>query len=56
MLKILHYPDSSGEPTPDFPTDAEIELAERLRQQLEKQYLGPPASLSSVQQRPGEDH
>jgi len=49
MPDLLHVPKVGAEPTPNFPTDAEIELAEQLRQQLEKQYLGRSTALSSVQ-------
>jgi len=56
MLRILQPSDTSVEPTPDFATDAEIELAERLRHQLEERYLGPSAPPSSGHKRPGDDH
>jgi hypothetical protein len=49
MPDLLHAPKVGVEPTPDFPTDAEIEMAEQLRQQLEKRYLGPSTAPSSVQ-------
>lgn len=32
-----------ADPEPRFATDAEIALAERLRQQLEERYLGTPS-------------
>lgn len=37
---------SGGDPSPSFATDAEIEIADRLRHQLEERYLGPPAPVS----------
>jgi hypothetical protein len=41
----MHNFDANGDPVPTFPTDAEIEMAEQLRRQLEERYLGPaPAS------------
>jgi hypothetical protein len=63
MLKIeLYNHGSSGEPAASFATDAEIEIAEQLRHQLEERYLAPsssssPSSPSSPsQQRSGEGH
>jgi len=46
VLKI-HHPDPSVESTPAFASDAEIELAERLRHQLEARLLETPAAPSS---------
>jgi hypothetical protein len=44
MLKIeLHNHDLRGDPAPSFATDAEIEIADRLRRQLEERYLARPA-------------
>ena len=40
MLKSEQYKrDPVDETTPRFPTDAEIEAAERLRHQIEERYL-----------------
>lgn len=44
MPKILHQPDISAEPPPQFASGAEIELAEKLRHQLEERYLGASAA------------
>ena len=43
MLKIeLHNHGTNGDdPGPRFATSAEIEIAERLRHQLEERYLAP---------------
>jgi hypothetical protein len=50
MFEPPHQPTPSGEPTPTFASDADIELATRLRQQIESLYLlpsaGPPANPS----------
>jgi hypothetical protein len=50
MFQPPYQPAPSAEPTPTFASDAEIELAARLRQQLEARYLqpsaGPPANPS----------
>lgn len=35
-----HNHDTGGDPAPTFATDAEIEIADHLRHQLEKRYLG----------------
>ncbi len=57
MLKIeLYNRDASGEPAASFATDAEIEIAEQLRHQLEQRYLAPSATSSPPQGRSGEDH
>jgi hypothetical protein len=56
MLKIeLYNRDSSNEPAATFATDAEIEIADRLRHQLEERYLAPSAPPSQLQRRSGED-
>src|SRR6476620_353236 len=44
VVKIFHPPDPSGEPTPAFASDAEIELAEQLRHQLEARLLEASAA------------
>lgn len=38
-----HDHDTDDEPAPKFATGAKIELAQRLRRQLERQYLGSSA-------------
>jgi hypothetical protein len=56
MPKVqLHNHDASVEPAPAFASDAEIALAEQLRHQLEKRYLGSPATPLPVQASSGED-
>ena len=55
MLKIeLYNYGSSGEPTASFATDAEIEIADQLRHQLEERYLAPSPPSSPSQERSGE--
>ncbi len=57
MLKIeLYNRDSSGEPAASFATDAEIEIADQLRRQLEERYLAPSAPSSPLQGRSREHH
>jgi hypothetical protein len=57
MLKIkLQNLDTSVEPTPRFASDAEIQLAEQMRYQLEERYFGPSAIPSPLQTRSGEGH
>ena len=57
MPKIeLHNHGISVEPVPRFATDAEIELAEQLRHQLEERYFGPSAAPAPLQARSGEGH
>jgi hypothetical protein len=58
MLKIeLYNHDSSDdEPAASFATDAEIEIADQLRHQLEERYLAPSAPSSPSQGRSGEGH
>jgi len=44
MLKIeLHSPDAGLEPVPQYASDADIALAQRLRRQLEERYFGSSA-------------
>jgi len=47
VLKVFHHPDLSGEPTPAFASEAEIELAEQLRHQLEARLLETSVAPSS---------
>ena len=45
MLKAeLHNYDTNLDPAPCFASDAEIEIADRLRHQLEERYLAPSAA------------
>ena len=58
MLKIELYNDDDNidDPPASFATDAEIEIAEQLRYQLEERYLGSLAPWSPLQARSGKDH
>jgi hypothetical protein len=57
MLKIQsHDHNASVEPAPSFASDAEIELAEQLRHQLEERYLGPFAAPLPLQERSGKGY
>lgn len=57
MLKIeLYNDDNIGDPPASFATDAEIEIADQLRYQLEKRYLGSSAPYSPLQVRSDKDH
>jgi hypothetical protein len=47
VRKIFHHPDPSGEPTPAFASEAEIELAEQLRHRLEARLLETAVARSS---------
>ena len=52
MFKIeLYNHDDIGGPPASFATDAEIEIADQLRHQLEERYLGPSAPYSPLQVR-----
>jgi len=49
MLKVeLHNHGTHGDPVPCFATTTEIEIAEQLRLQLEKQLLAPSTSPPSL--------
>jgi hypothetical protein len=57
MRKIeFHNHDASVEPAPRFATDAEIELAEQLRHQLEERYFGTSGAPAPLQARSGKVH
>jgi hypothetical protein len=56
MPKALHPSDTGVELTPKFASAAEIELAEKLRRQLEDRYLEASAAPPSLQNRSGETH
>jgi hypothetical protein len=57
MLKIeLHSPDAGLEPVPQYASDADIALAQRLRRQLEERYFGSSADHSAEEPRSGEVH
>jgi hypothetical protein len=57
MLKA-HLPSygNSFESVPEFASDAEIALAERLRQELEERYFGRTATPALALVRPEKDH
>lgn len=49
MLRTeLYNLDANIDPAPSFATDAEIELADQLRHQLEERYLAPSAPISTL--------
>lgn len=52
----LHNHDTDSDPAPSFATDAEIELADQLRHQLEERYLAPSASAEVLPAHPSEGH
>jgi hypothetical protein len=57
MLKTqLPSQDAGVEPAPQFASDAEIELADQLRRQLEERYFGSSAAPSTPPERSGKDH
>ncbi len=57
MLKTqLPSYDAGFEPAPRFASDAEIELAEQLRRQLEERYFGASAVPPIPPVRSGKDH
>jgi hypothetical protein len=57
MLKSqLPSRDTGFEPAPSFASDAEIELAEQLRRQLEERYLGQAAAPSTAPVRSDKEH
>jgi hypothetical protein len=45
---------AAEDPAPAFPTDADIEIAERLRRRLEERYLSGSATPSRSQTGSGE--
>jgi hypothetical protein len=49
-------PGTGVEPTPNFASTAEIELAEQLRHKLEERYLEASGAPASLQSRSGENH
>lgn len=48
--------DASIDPAPLYASDDDIELAQRLRHQLEERYLGPSGTPSPVRYRKGDNH
>jgi hypothetical protein len=57
MLKIeLADPPTGTEPTPQFATDAEVAIAQRLRHRLEEIYLGQAVDAEELLARPTDVH
>ena len=58
MMRKNQLPDhdASAEPTPLYASDADIELAQLLRHQLEERYLGPAEAPSPMRYRKGDNH
>ena len=54
--KELSDREASVEPAPLYASDADIELAQRLRHQLEERYLGPSEAPSPLRYRKGDNH
>ncbi len=54
-IELRNY-DASGEPAPMYATDADIALAEQLRQQLEERYFGASAAQSLHPRQSDEVH
>ena len=48
--------DATVEPAPLYASDADIELAQQLRHQLEERYLGPSQAPSPLRYRKGDNH
>ncbi|MGH8714231.1 MAG: hypothetical protein ACREYB_09505 [Casimicrobiaceae bacterium] len=48
-------PDTGIEPAPEFASDAEIALAERLRIELEERYFGRPVTPLLSRVRPDKE-
>ena len=58
MMRKNQLPDreASVEHAPLYASDADIELAQRLRRQLEQRYLGPSEAPSPLRYRKGDNH
>jgi len=62
MLKTeVHNHDINGDPAPNVASDADIEIAEQLRHQLEERYLvefaaAAPLKAISTKAAPGTEH
>lgn len=46
LMSDLPDDDTIEDPVPNFPTPAELELADELRLRLEQRYLDPPVRSS----------
>jgi hypothetical protein len=49
-------PGADPEPAPTYPTNADIEFAEKLRRELEERYFGPSAKNPSANGRSAGAH
>ena len=58
MMRKNQLPDRDAtvEPAPLYASDADIELAQQLRHQLEERYLGPSQTPSPLRYRKGDNH
>jgi len=58
MMRKNRLPDRDAnvEPAPLYASDADIELAQRLRHQLEERYLGSSEAPSTLRYRKGDNH
>jgi len=57
MVKIdLHNHDGSVEPAPQYASEADIALAQKLRHQLEERYFGSSAEHPPSEPRSGDVH
>jgi len=52
----LRNRDDSIEPAPQYASDADIALAQKLRHQLEQRYFGSSAEYAGPEPRPNEVH
>lgn len=48
----LPWHEMNGDPAPTVASDAEIEIADRLRRQLEERYLSQSAAPPPLQEHP----
>jgi hypothetical protein len=58
MMRKNQLPDRDAtvEPAPLYASDADIELAQQLRHQLEERYLGPSQAPSPSRYRKADNH
>ena len=58
MMRKNQLPDRDAtvEPAPLYASDADIELAQQLRHQLEERYLGPSQAPSPLRYLKGDNH
>jgi hypothetical protein len=55
-MHVIDLPrhEAPDDPAPTFATDAEIAIAEWLRQRIEERYLSPPVAAAPQPSRPNE--